>query len=102
MVLYRLGIVSTSCNLQFATHISKKPGKVKHLLDHGNMAFRGDSCPVHVPSIILELGKMAELRKVDEEAYMYTFTVEYYLASCVVEEFDSITGLHVLSGYLIR
>lgn len=33
---------------------------------------------------------MAELRKVDEEAYMYTFTVEYYLASCVVEEFDSI------------
>ena len=45
---------------------------------------------------------MAELRKVDEEAYMYTFTVEYYLASCVVEEFDSITGLHVLSGYLIR
>ena len=32
---------------------------------------------------------MAELRKVDEEAYMYTFTVAAY---DVVEEFDSITA----------
>ena len=45
MVLYRLGIVSTSCN----THFKETR---KHLLDHGNMAFRGDSCPVHVPSFI--------------------------------------------------